>query len=299
MGTNNYHELCDWAEAQALAVARRSCVLGDIESYIKPDDSTVDLGEPAADEAEVDASIAINVLDVARWRLETLGKQYPFSVSNTGIVPCEKMRRYHEAYLFCLLLSILSQDEMDGDVRHWFEVECQEALHDYFGGESFHFGWTRLNSTTGRIQRRVEEFCASSSLRWSARKPVLVSAARNDIGIDAIVWKQSDDGRDGAFVALGQCATGHNWDQKLESAAHSHINDCLERPHVGPIVKCFMTPFHVPPVHWRERHHSVDGLLFDRIRFVLESQQSNSRKGHLYRRETRNWLESKLARLSS
>jgi hypothetical protein len=284
--------LADWAELQAIASARQSCVIGDIERFLKPDDLEIDHGY----KRDADESQAIEVIDRCFSRSKILGSSYPFHVDTTGLKPKDKAFS-HEVYLFCLLLAGLRPEEISPEARHFFEIESKVVLHDYFGGEAFHFGWTSLNATQGNVQRRIEQFCKSTSLKWKARNPVLVSPDRKDIGIDAIIWKQSDDGRDNAFVALAQCASGSNWDHKLASAVDKHLNDCLEISHSGPIVKCFITSFHVPDGKWRESAQAVDGLIFDRLRMVLESGV-NSVMGKLFTADARKWMNGKLKKLS-
>ena len=246
------------------------------------------------DDAEIDDAIATDVFTQALTRAELLGDCYPFDVTETSIRYIASNRRQYELYLFSLFLSALEESELDNNIRHWFEVESCELLHDYFGGESFHFGWTALNKTRGKIQKRIEEFCEESSLHWTPRKPVRVSNDKNDIGIDAIIWKQCDDRRENAFVALGQCAAGKNWDHKLETASPRHLNDCLEDSHAGPMVLCFLTPFQIPARRWRDSAQAVGGLLFDRLRIIIESHQNEHQRCRAYTNELRAWVSEKL-----
>lgn len=283
-------ELADWAEMQSLSSPRGSCVIGDIERYVKPDDTG------AMDDSAEDESIAVEVLDLISLRERVLGDLYPFEVHRSIVVKPKKFSVDHSAYLFNLFIASLDVELIDAALRHLFEIECMNVLHDHFGGESYHFGWTKFNASKGAIQRRIEDFCEQTSLCWKARKPVLVSPDRKDIGIDAIVWKQSDDLRDNAFVAFAQCASGSNWRKKLESSVINHINDCIETVHSGPGVKCFMTPFDIPNKIWRDTAQATDGLLFDRSRLVLESY-GKARRGRVYDAESIKWVKEILVKL--
>ncbi len=172
------------------------------------------------------------------------------------------------------------------------------ALTSYFGGESFHFGWTPTNARLGKIQKRIEDFCGSATLGWKARNPVAVSPNSNEVGIDVLVWKQPKDLRSNALVFVAQCATGHNWRAKLETSSLRLLEDCLETTRDGPWVSCFCTPFHIPDSLWRDSARRHDGMLFDRIRLVLARRSgSTPRTAQEVLSETAQWTNRVVKKL--
>ncbi|MCA9273197.1 MAG: hypothetical protein KDA31_09145 [Phycisphaerales bacterium] len=289
-------ELCDWAEIQAISSHRKATTQGDIIKIIQPDDlfGTVD-NEPE-DDAEADESLADDVLGLALKRKELLGKAYPFRITNRALeyLPVLKYTS-GSAYLFYLLFCTLDSNNISPDARHQFEIESQYILHEFFGGESFHFGWTIHNSSLGKIKKRISLFCEESKLGWNIRDPLNVSPNSNDIEIDAIVWKVPSDNRGNAFVVLGQCASGHDWPSKILTSARAKLEDCLDATRDGPWITCFCTPFQIPDSKWRESARSHDGMLFDRIRLVLEtSWQDTAQYGNLSCKESLKWLREKM-----
>jgi hypothetical protein len=245
------------------------------------------------DDFEADESLADDVLGIALRRQCTLGKAYPFLVEDSAIKYQRKLRYGSgSAYLFHLMLSTLDASSISPDARHWFELESKNVLHTFFGGESFHFGWTKHNANLGKIQKRIQAFCDESCIGWKVRNELNVSPKSNDIEIDAIIWKVSSDSRGNAFVALGQCASGHDWPKKILSGAKVKLEDCLDATRDGPWINCFCTPFQIPDDKWRETARSHDGLLFDRIRLVLETAwPEEAAYGKLAEADSLAWLK--------
>jgi len=290
--------LCDWAEVSAIASARRSATQGDLIKLIRFDDSQEDDLFADPHEATNDELIADSVLSIASSRSLLLGKQYPFIVDR-GIRFDPKRLTGGRAYLFHLLMSSLDHEHIPELARHLFEVEATEALRSYFGGESFHFGWTTLNANRGKIQKRIEEFCSTTSLGWKAANPVRVPPQSNDIEIDSIVWRQPFDKRKNALVILGQCATGTNWRSKLVTASTRLLEDCLDGSKDGPWVTSFCTPFQIPQKDWYNTARKHDGMLWDRLRLVLVTTAgSASKRGQLHDPKSVEWLELTLKRLA-
>lgn len=299
--TSDPIELCDWAELQSIVAARKSCTKGDLIKYIEIDDLDED-ADVDEHESSKDERIADSVLGIAQSRAALLGDTYPFLVSSGEIKPRNMTvgagLGRAECYLFHLLFAGLQSTEISPEARHFFEIESKELLHDFFGGEAFHFGWTVLNAAKGKIQARIEEFCEECSMGWKPRRPVLVPATQNDLGIDAIIWKQPADRRENAVVVVGQCASGRNWDTKLDSNAANLLTDCLEATPSGPIIYCLLTPYQIPDGAWRLSARSLNGLLFDRLRMVLEAHQgAAAKRGRLYDAGSQKWVREVWARL--
>lgn len=275
----------------AVAGGRGLTTQGDIIKVIQPDD-LLDDSVAILDESTQDEIVAEEVLEVARKRALVLGSLYPFELKGKVLAVIKnKLRKSGEAYLYHLLFSAVESNLITGFARHTFELESNSAVHKYFGGEAYHFGWTQFNASVGKIQKRVEHLCANTTLGWKARRPVLVSPQSNEVGVDALVWLQPSDNRRNAMVVIVQCASGHNWEGKLATPASRLLEDCLEDPRDGPWINCFCTPFHIPDRSWRQCARSLDGILFDRIRLTLV--YANSRveiRGKLRHAQSRAWL---------
>jgi hypothetical protein len=290
------HELCDWAELTAAVSNRHSVTLGDLIKVIQPDDSRVDNPNADEDESTEDEMIAEDVLSVALGRSKLLGKAYPFAVYGQVLrFDSERAKTTGQSYLFHLLFAAAEPPAITSIARHQFEVESRAALTNHFGGESFHFGWTKLNADLGKIQSRVEELCSQTNLGWKARNPVNVSVENNDVGVDILVWRQFPDSRPNTMVMVGQCASGHDWRGKLATSATRLLEDCLSETRDGPWVNVFATPFHIPDRIWRESARAHDGVLFDRMRLVWATGAADIRAyGRLVGKESRDWVTGTL-----
>ncbi|MDX9910300.1 MAG: hypothetical protein RBS39_00570 [Phycisphaerales bacterium] len=275
---------------------------GDIIKLLQPDDLLADdLLRIDGDDSERDETTADDVIGLALNRKRMLGKAYPFEIADSSIRFLDaNAQTFGSAYLFYLLFCSIKPDFITPEARHFFELESMDVVHSFFGGYAFHFGWTQLNAGRGKIHSRIQQFCDESNLGWRPRNPHLVSSSMNDIGIDVIVWNVSNDNRGNAFVVVAQCATGHNWDQKLVSSARTHLEDCLDASRDGPWINSFCTPFEIPDRIWRQSARSHDGYIFDRLRLVLESRGKGGAKcGCLASQGSKKWVKSMLRELAN
>ncbi len=297
---SDQHELCDWAELLAATSGRRAITQGDLIKVIQPDDSQVDNPGADVDESSEDELIADDALSLAHKRARVLGQAYPFTLrGNVLRFNPERADSTGKCYLFHLLFAAASQSLITPTARHQFEVESQSALVGFFGGESFHFGWTKHNANIGNIQKRVEALCSKTTLGWKARQPVSLSAQKKDVGVDLLIWRQLSDRRANTLVLVGQCASGHNWPGKLSTSATQLLEDCLAETRDGPWVNCFCTPFHISDKVWRESARSHNGVIFDRIRLVLATGVSDRNRLGALSPGSRLWLSQTLASIES
>lgn len=300
--TTDLVALCDWAEIQSLVSPRGNTSTGDIMKYSRPDDVLQDDISGAPREAEKDEAIAQDVLGLAFHRQNILQDLYPFRVTTRAVElkSSKKIKPEHEMYLFCLMLSTLISEEITSHARHMFEIESQHILHDFFGGEAYHFGWTIENANRGKIEKRLKDFCGISGLKLTPKDSEFLPRSGNDIGIDSVIWKQVADDRENCVLVFGQCASGANWPTKLASQAHQLFCDCFVHRPSGPHILAFLTPFYINSKIWRETTITAAGIVFDRLRFSLESHQGDgSSRGRLYDAKSRAWLEERIEKLRS
>lgn len=283
--------MCDWAEIQAWLSNRRTCTDGDVMKYVKPDDSLQDhIGFES--ESDADESIADDVMSMAVRRASKLGDLYPFEVGSRGTIKSKGRTSQNfplrfQAYLFHLFFCVLEPSSISPQARHFFELESLDFLHDFFGGYAFHFGWTYKNSKLGKTPKRIESFCeAAGDLQLQPTEKIKEwYGQKNDLGIDCILWNAVPDGRENCLLVIGQCSTGRDGPKKFASSAAELFKDCFKETPTGPVINTFLTPFEVVDTNWRSSVIECRGLLFDRTRLVLGTEN-----GRLYRKPSLKWL---------
>ncbi len=90
-------------------------------------------------------------------------------------------------------------------------------------------------------------------------------ATDNDLKMDVVAWRTFEDGRGGYLHLVGQCATGADWDTKLEELNLEVIKDHVSWG-VDPL-RFFATPHVVAAQHMR-RISKRAGLVLDRPRLL-------------------------------
>jgi hypothetical protein len=93
----------------------------------------------------------------------------------------------------------------------------------------------------------------------------LPPSSDNDLKMDVCAWRTFDDGRGGYPHMVGQCATGADWDTKLDELNLDVIADHLNWT-VRPM-RFFATP-HVVAVQHMRRVSRRAGLVLDRPRLL-------------------------------
>jgi len=96
-------------------------------------------------------------------------------------------------------------------------------------------------------------------------------ATDNDLKMDVVAWRAFDDDRGGYVNLVGQCATGADWEDKLEELNISVVEDHLNWT-VSPI-RFFATPHVVPRQKFR-RASKRGGIILDRPRLLELSRHS-------------------------
>jgi hypothetical protein len=92
----------------------------------------------------------------------------------------------------------------------------------------------------------------------------------NDLKMDVLAWRKFGDARGGYLHLVGQCATGADWEEKLNELDLDVIKDHVNWG-VDP-VRFFATPYVVASQHMR-RTTKKAGLVLDRPR-LLELERS-------------------------
>ncbi len=224
--------------------------------------------------------------------------EYPFRLQGSSL----NLRGRSSAlgastYEFCLMLSAISWE--DKRVRGYFpermfeEVSCQ-AAETYLGGKSLRFGWPRKGSgIQANFGKAVATLCRRIG-EGDGYRDCNATGYEKDEGLDVVAWGPIDD-RPGKLVIFGACATGRNWESKLNELQPRYFCDTyIEGPITPDPARAFFTPQVVPLQRWR-RYTANAGILFDRCRLSrLVPQLPDS----VLHGDAREWMRLTIANLA-
>jgi hypothetical protein len=275
--------LADWLEVLALTANDGNSSHGDLERVLNR------LGVDDRDSLCRDAMNELNL------RVCSAVDSYPFTFSGTLLRVREGWRSF-TPYVFCLLLSYCddSKKKVKG-IKHTviFEQLSCMAAKNYIGGEVLRFGAPRkelpssFREALSTICVKVEEW-SSSSTASTIRK--------QDGGLDLIAWKRFPDRRIGKLILFGHCASGQDWDGKINELQPGDFCSEWLAGEKSPIVKTFFVPHRLSDEMWAHRAISAK-LFFDRCRIAhwVKNDEFCDGTG----RENLKWCETVLGRLSS
>jgi len=151
-----------------------------------------------------------------------------------------------------------------------FEDLSARAAANYVGGKSVRFAFPR----TGRSVSLPKAFKAA--IKEAARllgegegcrdKP---ARSAKDDALDVLAWRHFPDSRAGKLLLMGQCATGLDWQNKLNDLHPSATCDeWMITPLISPVLKAMFIPHQVDSRDW-ERCNRRAGIMFDRCRLAF------------------------------
>lgn len=275
--------LADWLEVLALTSSDGNSSHGDLER---------ELNRLGVDDRDSLCRDAMNELNL---RVRSAGDNYPFSFSGT-LLELKQNWRSFTPYIFCLFLSYCddSKKKVRG-IKHTviFEQLSCLAAKNYIGGEVLRFGAPRkelpgsFREALGVVCAKVEEW-SSSSTASTIRK--------QDGGLDLVAWKGFPDRRIGKLVLFGHCASGQDWDGKINELQPSNFCSEWLAGEKSPIVKTFFIPHRLSDEIWEHRAISAK-LFFDRCRIAYWVRNDEFCSGTA--QENIKWCETVLVRLSA
>ena len=224
---------------------------------------------PGDGSAERIEQLAAEVVEELRFREMLGGEAYPFANDGSSI-ECRRQSRTlsRSSYAFCLSLSVLPWGEPEiADVfpERIFEELSTEALQRYTGGEALRFGAPRVGSNIPVGFAEALEYICEATGEGQSVKRDRVTGDEKDGGVDVIAWK-AIDGRVGKLMVFGACATGENWEDKLDTLAPGEFCRTYFYEHPEPTPqRAFFTCRLVPRRKWLQ-HTRSGGILFDRLR---------------------------------
>lgn len=181
--------------------------------------------------------------------------------------------------------------------RKLFEYIAAHAIQSYFNGEVIINGFPPDKNVPKSFTDRVKFIAASIGCQIGD----LPDSDMKDGSVDVVLWKKPaettktpEQCKIGSLVVLNQCASGKNWDMKL-----NEISIDLWRRyilfHVVPI-KSFTLPFMIPVADWNKISSTFAGVLLDRARIVNVLKNSSIDNSHLIKR-CKSWVSHVKAQL--
>jgi hypothetical protein len=214
---------------------------------------------------EDDASRAVNdAWRALRRRSKAIGASYPFDIARNAVT----LKTAPEPpYLFFLVLSSpeyfsgfsLSRG---GGFRNVFELVTIEAVRQLL--PNWEVSWAGATSREMKSAGGVAPYIARL-LKTKIRNRLQFANAQ-DGGVDFIAVVISGDGRAAGPALWGQCATGMDWDQKLEEPSFNRWNDAV-RILTEP-VRAFAVPFAFDVNTWDDAAVRSRGWILDRERLA-------------------------------
>lgn len=278
----------DWLELRALKAADHNSSIQDLVQEIRrtgtieaiePDDQPDDPQDRGAEKTQIVAEDAFAEIDDRHTSCGGPRGTYPFRLRPQYIELRPNLSQ--SVYLFLLALSWFGKDAgPEGtDGARLFELLCVHAAMTYFGGvasrvESYHFGAPR-RSTPRSFKIALDEMCHQMGEGQGCRTDRSNLRDQKDAKLDLTVWRPFHDKRPGKLMGFGQCATGHDWTDKL-----THLQPeafcgmwMLDTPAVTP-VRLFFVPLRIEQRRWLDATRQ-GGIIFDRCRIAVHSRGLN------------------------
>ena len=291
--------------AQDLITAFRRTGSSDAAAIRRAGSSDVDLeyselplDEPVEAEREYFEEVAEAALDRLATRQEYLGDQYPFSLH--GALKANPDAA-NTAYAFLTTVTSVgwTNEEAPESAASLFEYVSAFALVGYLGGQgrarSYDFGFPRRNSPAS-FYDAVEDLCHKMGEGNGCGVSRSETAMEKDDKLDLVAWVPFGDNRPNQLSVFGQCATGANWQNKINEL--QPVDFCKKwlnkAPAVTPSV-AFFVPRHIEERYWSKVAYGEHRLVFDRLRIA---QLLGEMDEDLARRCVE-WTESALKSLAS
>jgi hypothetical protein len=234
-------------------------------------------------------------------RVTACDQAYPFELSDQSI-QLKDASGEHSSYVFMLLLKQVGVTRGPRRVKGatHFEEIAGEAARRYLGGdangaESYQFGFPRRTTAAGFVEA-VNELCERLGDGGGARiRPS--THWKKDGKLDLVAWRHFPDHRRGKVIAFGQCAAGHNYDDKITELIPRRFLYLWTTQQIVPDPLMF---FFIPGCVDDEKLLDIissQAILFDRCRIAaLLEGSGNTLSGELHDR-TALWNDFTLSKV--
>jgi len=245
--------LADWLELLSLTTDDGNASHGDLQRALNR------LGVDGFD------SICTECMRELHRRVDATREKYPFTFSGTLLESRGDWRDY-TPYVFCLLLSYCDyKTKKIKGFKHeiMFEQLSGLAAQSYIGGEVLRFGSPRTDLPSGFLEALT--IVCGKVKEWTPVKRKTLR--RKDGGLDIVVWKHFPDEQNGKLILFGHCASGSDWDDKINELQPNDFCSLWLGGDKSPIVKTFFIPHRLSPDLFADRAVSAK-LFFDRCRIA-------------------------------
>ena len=260
--------IADYLEYRCL-ITGHSVSSADLRFLFSVSEDEIDNeGTESADDISVDClEEAIN--ECYKRSLICNGR-YPFESSLIELDNKDVDEQFKEVYCFLLLATRFNMKtqriQNSEDATKLFEELCAEVVKEYFGARSEK---SVFGTASGLgFKDKVENLIRDLHLDAEYKMPKGSTGKQKDGKLDIVVWIPFADKKDGQLVAMGQCKTGDNWEDKLtELQPDDFFNDyCTGRPY-AKVVKLFFVAESFGDYKWAERSNA-GGIIVDRTRIM-------------------------------
>lgn len=259
--------LADWLELSAIISPDYNTSRGDLESVLRRY-SFAELHDSVAIEEKI-----IEVFDELDQRSKAALEAYPFELSYRGVLQLKSDNwQNFPVYIFCLCLSYFGTDH--NEPRKLFEQVSCLAAKSYLQGSAVGFGFPRTELPSS-FPEAVTEIC--NLIGEGGAYNNQPSLNRKDAKLDLVAWKDFSDKSPSKLLMFGQCASGWDWEGKLEELQpRTFWDNWIQYPHVSPEpVRSFFIPHRVERNKWELVARS-SGVLFDRCRVAFWAHQEEA-----------------------
>ena len=298
-------EIADFAEVECLRRRGRSASVTHVSRVLGR--------ETSSDDDDIHPVICDAFGDLAS-RVHECGPigRYPYDLSeNQNVIRLSRpSSRYSYLYQYLLLSTRLNMNtqkvQAGEDSTELFELLCAEVAKNFFSTDlvpasSLVFGTGRYAKDRTDAQpipkkgfaRAIDELCrelgeGGGFQNHAGNERITAKDGR----LDVVVWRGFRDGRVSRLIAMGQCKTGRNWKNAVDSLQPDNFlaKWVKTRPANVPLRMFFVTE----RVGTNWHNLAVDaGLLFDRCR-IMEYADHTSDDLHA---RIRAWVEGAHANL--
>ena len=207
------------------------------------------------------------------------------------------------AHSYCLVVSLGSNCEGWHTIfgpnyveqGRLFESITRAAMEARFRGWTFlQTGWSRNN--TSILAAVIDDLISAIDERKGKPDDYLNQDAK-DAGVDLVWHLRFADARGGAPIYLAQCASGKNWDQKVNEPNIKEWTKIVD--FADPPRKAFSLPFSLSERELRRQSNRADGLMVDRYRLLAQDDSESVWIPGSLRLELIDWLTPRINWLMS
>lgn len=274
--TSDVVERADWVELTALLAKDRNTSLSDLQRVINRGGSVDAVDGTERDQEKAQTAAEDAFAEIAD-RVTACSGTYPFQLGRRSLQAKATARR--SIYSFCLALTRFGKDAGPPGLKgeQLFEDVSEIAVAEYLGGtkngaQTYLFGFPRRRTLNG-FKPALNELCVRLGEGIGSRdRPK--TRDQKDGRLDIVGWRPFSDGRPGKLIVFGQCATGDDWDTKLdELQPDKFCKKWLKDPLTHEPSRLFFVPHRVLLDVWDVT--SIDaGIVFDRCRVAAHATKA-------------------------